>query len=415
MKNSFNKTILVLALFCGLSAGANAQTFNDGTLVYSIISGTDVRVGDGTSLSGNGLVAGTGYAGALVIPATVVDNGTTYSVTAIGTYAFDSCSSITGTLTIPNSVDSIGNYAFRGCSGLSGDLIIPNSVTFVGGYAFRYCTSLTSVTIGNAVTTFGDGSFQDDSTLTVVNFNATNCSSMGRANYPVFQSCPALTTLNIGNNVENIPPFAFYNDSSLTSIYVAAITPPQVGINAFYNVDTTIPVYVPCGTASDYQSAWSDFTNIIEDIAPAVSLQSGDATMGTVNIIQSNTCTNDEARIEATANAGYRFVQWNDGNTDNPRTLNVTQDTVFVAEFEAVNAIADVSHTSLRIYPNAVSNGRFTLSGGQGKAEIYTMQGVTVGSYSLTEKETIIDVSHLAGGVYFVKVGSTTRKLVVSR
>jgi hypothetical protein len=73
----------------------------------------------------------------------------------------------------------------------------------------------------------------------------------------------------------------------------------------------------------------------------------------------------------------------------------------------------------VQIYPNPVTNGQFTLSGEQfqagNKAEIYTVQGVRVGSYSLTDKETSIDISHLASGVYFVKVGSTTRKLIVNK
>lgn len=35
----------------------------------------------------------------------------------------------------------------------------------------------------------------------------------------------------------------------------------------------------------------------------------------------------------ATANYGYHFVQWNDGNTDNPRIIALTHDTTFIAEF----------------------------------------------------------------------------------
>ena len=40
--------------------------------------------------------------------------------------------------------------------------------------------------------------------------------------------------------------------------------------------------------------------------------------------------------VTLTANAaeGYHFVQWNDGNTDNPRTVRVTGDTTFTAFFE---------------------------------------------------------------------------------
>ncbi len=37
--------------------------------------------------------------------------------------------------------------------------------------------------------------------------------------------------------------------------------------------------------------------------------------------------------ISAIAYSGYHFVQWNDGNTDNPRTIVFMQDTAFTAEF----------------------------------------------------------------------------------
>ena len=37
--------------------------------------------------------------------------------------------------------------------------------------------------------------------------------------------------------------------------------------------------------------------------------------------------------IEAMPNDGYRFVSWNDGNAENPRTITVTSDSTFVANF----------------------------------------------------------------------------------
>ena len=52
------------------------------------------------------------YSGSVVIPETVTYNGTTYSVTSIGYYAFSSCPSLTS-VTIPESVKSIGDGA--GC------------------------------------------------------------------------------------------------------------------------------------------------------------------------------------------------------------------------------------------------------------------------------------------------------------
>ena len=58
--------------------------------------------------------------------------------------------------TIPNSVTSIGDWAFDDCSSLT-SITIPNSVTSIGNYAFLGCKSLTSITIPNCVTSIGGG------------------------------------------------------------------------------------------------------------------------------------------------------------------------------------------------------------------------------------------------------------------
>ncbi len=43
-----------------------------------------------------------------------------------------------------------------------------------------------------------------------------------------------------------------------------------------------------------------------------------------------------EITLTATPDEGYQFTQWSDGNTDNPRTLVLTQDTSLVAYFEII-------------------------------------------------------------------------------
>lgn len=42
----------------------------------------------------------------------------------------------------------------------------------------------------------------------------------------------------------------------------------------------------------------------------------------------------DYVNVEASPNYGYHFSHWNDGNTDNPRSISITQDTSFTAVFE---------------------------------------------------------------------------------
>ena len=62
------------------------------------------------------------------------------TVASIGSYAFNSCTSLTS-VTLPNNLTNIGNSAFSGCTGLT-NVILPKSVTTIGSYAFNGCSGL---------------------------------------------------------------------------------------------------------------------------------------------------------------------------------------------------------------------------------------------------------------------------------
>ncbi|KAH0794321.1 leucine-rich repeat domain-containing protein [Histomonas meleagridis] len=63
----------------------------------------------------------------------------------IGNNAFFSCSSLKGTLNLPDTLISIGNFAFFNCQGLENKLTLPDSLFYIGDSAFAYCTGFTQV------------------------------------------------------------------------------------------------------------------------------------------------------------------------------------------------------------------------------------------------------------------------------
>lgn len=385
-----------------------------------------------------------GLTGALTIPPSVVNNGTTYNVTSIGNGAFQSQWFLTS-------------------------VSIPDCVTYIGKGAFTDCRGLTSITIPENVTYIGDGAFSWCNSLTAVEFNAINCTTMGSEIHRVFGDSPNIATITIGDNVTTIPAYAFggwhvtsiilpnsvtsigdhafsgchclntinipnavttigmyafagcrlttivipnsvtFIDgnafeycSNLTSITSLDTVPPQLWYNVFSHVPNGIPLYVPCGSENNYSSsAWNYFSNIICFTDPTITVTINATTGGTVTG-GGEAMIGEVVTIRALAEDGYKFTHWNDGDTSAQRTIVVFSDTSFTAHFESTTqGIYEADNNTITIYPNP-TNGKVKVdSDDVTRIDVYNVNGQLVKSVS---KDSVIDISNLPSGAYTLRV-----------
>ena len=176
------------------------------------------------------------------------------SVTSIGGYAFQGCTSLTS-VTIPDSVTIIGDTAFSGCTRLT-SVTIPDGVTSIGSNAFYNCTRLTSVTIPDSVTSIGDWAFGDCTGLTSVTIpdgvtsigsNAFyNCTRLTSVTIPdsvtsigggAFEGCTGLTSVTIPDSVTNIGDGAFSGCRNLGRVVIPNSV-PTFGTDVFFTIPT---------------------------------------------------------------------------------------------------------------------------------------------------------------------------------
>ena len=189
----------------------------------------------------------------------------------------------------------------------------------------------------------------------------------------------ALTYVALPHEVEYIGYSAFYGCTSLQKIVCPAAIPILIDPPVFEGVNKqTCELSVPAASIPLYKNApvWRDFFNITSNGLTAIIVTSNDTIMGTVHG-GGGYDPGVTSTISATAKEGCEFVGWSDGNTDNPRVVQVTRDSNIVAIFQPIEYFIDARpndttlgtvtgggyyhfHDTVILAANIPGNSRFT-------------------------------------------------------
>lgn len=163
----------------------------------------------------------------------------------IGISAFNSCPNLT-TVELGNGVTSVGDNAFSKCTALT-SVNIGDGVTSIGKNAFNGCTALTNANIGSDA--IGESAFNGCTSLANVTLG-NGVTSIGKN---AFLRCTALTSISIGSGVTSIGSGAFNGCTALTN---ANIGSGAIGANAFQDCSRLADVTLGDGVTSIGKNAF---------------------------------------------------------------------------------------------------------------------------------------------------------------
>ena len=246
-------------------------------------------------------------------------------------------------MTIPDSVTSIGNYAFDWCTSLT-SVTIGDSVTSIGDNAFYYCSALTSITLPAGVV-IGQNAFSSchSSLYTeyaygkyvaangnpyAILYELTNKNlstytiheDTQTIGYGVFSGCTRLATITIPNSVTSIGYEAFRGCSALTSVHISDIgawcnisfgssdvNPLYYAKNLYLNGELVTEVVIPDGVTELKNYVFYNCKNLTSVTIPDSVTSIGNAAFSScsaltsVTIGDSVTSIGDEAFYNCTS------------------------------------------------------------------------------------------------------------------
>lgn len=212
------KKISLLTLFAAMAFHfASASDFVVDGIDYGIYS-ADEKTLYVTWSSGS-------YSGDIVIPSTVEIDGQTWTVTAVGDFAFMQSDKLTS-VQLPATIERLGTAAFAYSSTLT-SINIPDGVRYIGDGCFNNCSGLIRLDFPARLDYLGAGAMAYTSVI-----SAKLPSGLKEVPSQLFEECRALSSVEIPEGVTAIGFQAFQNTFALTSVVLPS-TLETIGNNCF--------------------------------------------------------------------------------------------------------------------------------------------------------------------------------------
>ncbi len=192
---AFNSSSLTSLTLTSSSYTIGSYAFGNNTALAS------ADLGEGVTAIGQGA-----FYGDTALETVVMENN---DITNIGQGAFEGCALLTS-FNLGTEITNVAANLFDGCASLA-SITIPDSVISIGAYAFRGC-ALTSITLGENLTSLGEGAFADCVYVTAINYYSVNLGNASE-NSAIFESVGSGTsgvTLTIGSAIRKMPDYLFY-------------------------------------------------------------------------------------------------------------------------------------------------------------------------------------------------------------
>lgn len=246
------KILLSCLAVAGMFFSSNAQTAAtfvvDGT-TYEVTSSTTVSISEGNT-----------KAAEVIIPETVSNGGTTYTVTAIGERAFNYAEA--SKIVLPNTVTEIGYCGIYNTKATT--IQMSTGLKTLGENALAYNKNLTSITIPEGVKVIPSSCFSNNQMMATVNLPST-IESIGSGSFykvpvesftfpancrivekNVFQLAPNLKEVTLNANLESMGEGVFRQCANLSKINLDAATKLKaIPENCFVECNSLAEITIP--------------------------------------------------------------------------------------------------------------------------------------------------------------------------